>query len=71
MSLGAQAARDAAEDFPDGVAFVALASLADPALVVPTVARSMELREARAHMRCCALTCKTRVCSWFSTTSST
>jgi predicted ATPase/transcriptional regulator with XRE-family HTH domain len=32
--------------FPDGVAFVALASLGDPALVVPTSARSLGLREA-------------------------
>jgi transcriptional regulator with XRE-family HTH domain len=44
--LALEAAREAAEDFPDGVAFVALASLANPALVVPSVARSLGLREA-------------------------
>lgn len=44
--LALEAARDAAENFPDGVAFVGLASLADPALVVATVARSVGLREA-------------------------
>jgi transcriptional regulator with XRE-family HTH domain len=43
--LALEAARDAAEDFPDGVAFVALASLTAPVLVVPTVARSVGLRE--------------------------
>lgn len=44
--LAIQAARDTAGLFPDGVAFVALASLGDPSLVVPTVARSLGLREA-------------------------
>jgi predicted ATPase/DNA-binding XRE family transcriptional regulator len=44
--LALEAARDAAEDFPDGVTFVALASLRAPVLVVPTVARSVRLSEA-------------------------
>ena len=44
--LAIQAARDAADLFPDGVAFVALAPLMDPPLVVPTVARSLGVREA-------------------------
>jgi predicted ATPase len=44
--LALEAARDATEDFPDGVAFVALASLTAPVLVVPTVARSVGLSEA-------------------------
>jgi predicted ATPase/DNA-binding XRE family transcriptional regulator len=44
--LALETARDTAVDFPDGVAFVALASLADPALVVPTAARSMGLSVA-------------------------
>jgi predicted ATPase len=44
--LAIEAAREATEHFPDGVAFVALASLNDPALVVPTVARLLGLREA-------------------------
>jgi predicted ATPase/DNA-binding XRE family transcriptional regulator len=47
--LAIQAARDAAALFPDGVVFVALAPLADPALVVPTVARSLDLREAEVQ----------------------
>jgi transcriptional regulator with XRE-family HTH domain len=47
--LALEVARSAAEDFPDGVAFVALASLADPALVLPTVARSLGLGEARGQ----------------------
>ena len=65
-----RAARDAAEDFPDGVEFVALASLTAPVLVIPTVARCVGLRkpEAGARMRCCALTCGRSGCSWFSTT---
>jgi predicted ATPase/DNA-binding XRE family transcriptional regulator len=57
--LALEAARQAAELFPDGVAFVALAPLGDPALVVPTLARSLELREEgqtprevlRAHLQ--------------------
>jgi predicted ATPase/DNA-binding XRE family transcriptional regulator len=32
--------------FPEGVAFVALAPIADPALVVPSIAQSLGLREA-------------------------
>src|SRR3712207_5768730 len=47
--LALEAARDAAEDFPDGVAFVALDSLVDPALVAPTVARSLGLREVEGQ----------------------
>jgi predicted ATPase/DNA-binding XRE family transcriptional regulator len=47
--LAIQAARDAADLFPDGIAFVALAPLMDPALVVPTVARSLGVREAERH----------------------
>jgi predicted ATPase len=35
--------------FPDGLAFVALAPLMDPSLVVPTVARSLGLREAEGQ----------------------
>src|ERR687886_416260 len=43
--LAIQAARDAAVLFPDGVMFVALAPLNDAELVVPTVTRSLGLRE--------------------------
>jgi predicted ATPase/DNA-binding XRE family transcriptional regulator len=47
--LAIEAARDAASLFPDGVAFVALAPLMDPGLVVPTVARSLGVREAEGQ----------------------
>ena len=43
--LAIQAARESADLFPDGVVFVALASLEDPALVIPNVVRSLGLRE--------------------------
>jgi predicted ATPase/transcriptional regulator with XRE-family HTH domain len=58
--LALEAARDAADLFPDGVAFAALALLGDPALVLPTVVQALGLREAegktprevlRAHLR--------------------
>jgi predicted ATPase len=44
--LAVEAARDAAELFPDGAVFVGLASLGDSSFVVPTVAQSLGLREA-------------------------
>jgi non-specific serine/threonine protein kinase len=44
LALGLVA--DVADAFPDGVCFVALAPVADPALVVPTIARTLGLREA-------------------------
>jgi predicted ATPase len=47
--LAIQAARDTADHFPDGVAFVALAPLNDPALVISTTARSLGLREAEGQ----------------------
>jgi predicted ATPase len=46
--LALEAAYEAAVLFPDGVAFVALAPISDPELVVPTVARVLGLREAGA-----------------------
>jgi predicted ATPase/DNA-binding XRE family transcriptional regulator len=58
--LAIQAARDAADLFPDGVAFVALASVGSPSLIVPTVCRTLGLRESaeenpqellRVHLR--------------------
>jgi transcriptional regulator with XRE-family HTH domain len=58
--LAIQAARDAAGLFPDGVEFVALASVDTPTLVVPTVCRTLGLRETpgenpsqllQAHLR--------------------
>ncbi len=47
--LAIQAARDAADLFPDEIAFVALAPLMDPSLVVPIVARSLGVREAEGQ----------------------
>ena len=44
--LSIQAARDLLPEFRDGAFFVALAPLTDPALVVPTVAQALGLREA-------------------------
>ena len=45
--LALQAAGEAAGLFPDGVAFVALAPLGDPALVPPTVVQALGLKEAK------------------------
>jgi predicted ATPase/DNA-binding XRE family transcriptional regulator len=44
--LALEAARHAGVFFPDGVAFIALAPLNDAGLVIPTVARSLGLKEA-------------------------
>jgi transcriptional regulator with XRE-family HTH domain len=47
--LALQAARDAAGLFPDGIVFVALAQLNDGELVVPSIVRSLELRNAKGQ----------------------
>ena len=47
--LAVEATQDAADLFSDGVAFVALVALSDPAFVIPTVARSVGLREAEGQ----------------------
>jgi predicted ATPase/DNA-binding XRE family transcriptional regulator len=47
--LALTAAHEAEGHFPDGVAFVDLAPLRDPALVIPTIARSLSLREAEGE----------------------
>ena len=39
--VGLQAAAELADEFEDGVFFVALAAIADPALVAPTIARTL------------------------------
>jgi predicted ATPase/class 3 adenylate cyclase len=44
--LGLQAAAELTDEFDDGVFFVALAAVADPALVAPTIARTLELAES-------------------------
>jgi predicted ATPase/class 3 adenylate cyclase len=43
--LALQAAAEAADQFPDGVFWVPLAPLRDPALLVPTLAQALEVRE--------------------------
>jgi predicted ATPase/DNA-binding XRE family transcriptional regulator len=43
--LAIQVARDSVEHFPDGVSFVALSPLGDPALVVPATFRALGLTE--------------------------
>jgi transcriptional regulator with XRE-family HTH domain len=47
--LAIQVAGDSTADFPDGVAFVALAPLADATLVVPTIGSVFGLRVAGKH----------------------
>ena len=47
--LAMEVAQEVAENFPDGAAFVGLASLGDPALVVPTVSRSLGAAEAEGR----------------------
>ena len=47
--LALEAAHEAEGHFPNGVAFVDLAPLRDPALVVSTIARSLGLREAEGQ----------------------
>ena len=47
--LALEVARDVARLFPDGVVFVALAHLNDPALVIPTVAGSLGLEETEGQ----------------------
>ncbi|MCA9947932.1 MAG: hypothetical protein KC449_30830, partial [Anaerolineales bacterium] len=44
--LALQAGLDVAADFADGAAFVSLAPLSDPELVIPTIAHSLALRGA-------------------------
>ncbi len=46
--LAVEVAAEITEDFPDGVHFVALAPIADPALVLPTVADAVGLDKAAA-----------------------
>ena len=44
--LGLQAAAEVVEDYLDGVWFVGLAALTDPALVLPTIAQTLGVRES-------------------------
>jgi predicted ATPase/class 3 adenylate cyclase len=47
--LAVQVAGELAEAFPDGVAFVGLAQVNDPGLVVPTIAQALEIKESAAR----------------------
>jgi predicted ATPase/class 3 adenylate cyclase len=47
--LSLQVAAAAADDYPDGVWFVALDAVRDPALVVPTIARALRLADSKAR----------------------
>ena len=47
--LALQAAAQAAEHFPDGITWVALAPVSDPELLVPTIARALGVRETPGH----------------------
>jgi predicted ATPase len=44
--LGLQVAAEVLEDFPDGVFFVPLAAISDPALVPAAIAEALDIREA-------------------------
>jgi predicted ATPase/class 3 adenylate cyclase len=44
--LALQLAADVLEDFPDGVFVISLAPLADPSLVLPTIAQTLGVRES-------------------------
>jgi predicted ATPase/class 3 adenylate cyclase len=47
--LSLQVAASAADDFPDGVWFVALDAVRDPALVAPTIARTLGIAENKSR----------------------
>ena len=44
--LGLQVAAELSDHFADGVFFVNLAPISDPALVVPTIAQTLDVKEA-------------------------
>jgi len=44
--LGIQVATAMLDEFPDGVIFVSMASLYDPALLLPAIAQALELQES-------------------------
>src|SRR5205085_11873042 len=44
--LSAQVAADLVENFADGIFFVDLAPIRDPALVIPTIAHTLDVRES-------------------------
>ncbi|HJZ45636.1 MAG TPA: helix-turn-helix domain-containing protein, partial [Roseiflexaceae bacterium] len=48
--LALQAAAELSDDFADGVVFVGLASISDPALVIPTIAKALGVSDAGDHL---------------------
>src|SRR2546430_1829885 len=48
--LALQVATELLADFPDGVYFVSLAPISDPALVIPTIAQTFDLKETAAWL---------------------
>ena len=70
--LALAAASHAADRFPDGAACVWLAPVADPALVIPTLARSLGLIGGGGQSILAAVRplCRSGARSWCSTTSS-
>ena len=71
--LAVRVAEDLVEDFPDGVAFVPLAAVHDPALVLPTIATALGVREAEdrpARRPAGRRSCRAVRGCWSSTTSS-
>jgi predicted ATPase/class 3 adenylate cyclase len=49
--LALQVAADLLDDYPDGIAFVELAPLSDPALVASTIAATLEVKEVAGQSR--------------------
>jgi len=49
-ALGLEVARKLVGSFPDGVFFVALAPIADPSLLLPTLATSLTVKEEGGHL---------------------
>jgi predicted ATPase/DNA-binding CsgD family transcriptional regulator/predicted negative regulator of RcsB-dependent stress response len=47
--LAVQVASDLLQDFTDGVYFVSLATISDPELILPTIARALGLKESRGQ----------------------
>ena len=70
--LGLQVAADLLEDFENGVYFVPLAAIRDPALVASSIAQTLGIQEKAGQVLLDSLKepCRTRRCCWCSTTSS-
>ena len=71
--LALEVARDLVGVYPEGVWLVELAPLTEPELVVPTVARILEVREQpeRPFWRLCSRPWATKRCCWWWITAST